>query len=285
MSYVIGKFYQSIKFIVATAGTGGSIAAIVWGSAFSGGVIPIVGGSLCLANSLFNYIEIGKVNFDIKKQLSDLTLRLTQFSQENTRLSDNVDSLAQLRDQFIKENNTLQATLQKSAIHLDQLEKIKNEYDQVNTKLSTELHQENSSLGDNVAKIITLYNQFAENLGQANTQLAKIEEIKASYEAQIGELKNSNAVMAKEIHEQNQLIIQSKRVIKTLAQFGDEYKSIATGLDTDLSKLDQTDANLEHTSLVLHNLVDELQNKTFDEIDTNHDGMISREEFLAAMKK
>ena len=91
--YFISSLYQSLKGTTALAGLVGSLLAIVIGSTSTGGTVYIVGGSLCLANSLFNIIEIGKVNIDIKKQITQLSTLLTVFMEKNDELKNNETDL------------------------------------------------------------------------------------------------------------------------------------------------------------------------------------------------
>jgi chromosome segregation ATPase len=302
MSYFISKVYQSVKLLTALSGTTGAILAIVYGAAMSGGTIFIVGGSLCLGNSLFNLIEIGKVNFDIKKQLDELKNNLRLFSQENVILQGNVESLNIIRGQFVKQNEELQKTLDKSSEHVDQLEKIKTEYDEMNKKLGTQLKEqnaqiveytsENKSLKDNVDKILELHGKFSQEntnlktmLSQASQQINEVVQIKQAYEDEIQKLNQNNAAMTSEIQQQNDIIIKSKQLIRSLAQFGDKYNEFAQTIDTDLIKMDKTNDSLENTSMVLKNLVEKLETQTFEEFDVNHDGVITREEFTEGLER
>lgn len=91
--------------------------------------------------------------------------------------------------------------------------------------------------------------------------------------------------MNKQLEKQNEIIEQSKKLIQNLAQFGDKYTAFSSNIDTNLIKLDTTNNSLENTSNILKTLVDKLENETFDELDLNHDGVITREEFEAEIKK
>src|SRR5579871_4724701 len=144
--YFLSKFYQSIKFLAALSGTAGSIVAIVYGVILSGGTVFIVGGSLCLANSLFNIVEIGKVNFDIRKQIDELKTSLGFFSRQNRDLHANIESLNKIRDQFLDQNQQLQKTLDASSERIKSLESLKDEYDIENKNLATQLETEKGQL-------------------------------------------------------------------------------------------------------------------------------------------
>jgi vacuolar-type H+-ATPase subunit I/STV1 len=122
-------------------------------------------------------------------------------------------------------------------------------------------------------------------LDQAKQQINDIEKIKQDYENEIKKLNQNNVTMIDEIKKQNDIIIESKKLINSLAQFGDKYTNFANTIDTDLIKMDTTENNLENTSNILKNLVNKLENETFEELDINKDGMISKEEFEIGLEK
>lgn len=300
--YFISRIYQSIKCLTAVSGTTGAIIAIVYGALMSGGTIFIVGGSLCLANSVFNLIEIGKINVDIKQQINELKMNLKLFSQENVSLHTNVISLNNIRDQFIKENKKLQDTIDEGIEHIGQLEKLKDEYDEINKKLSAQLEDnkdqiiemtnENKTLKMNVEKIIQLHDKFSkenvtlkELLGQANEQISEITKIKIEYEEEMKKMYNNNEKMNEQIRKQNEIINESKKLIQSLAQFGDKYEQFSTSIDTNLIKIDNTNNNLDNTAKILKNLVNKLENQTFEQLDNNNDGLISQEEFSEGLQR
>jgi chromosome segregation ATPase len=302
--YFLSKIYQSIKMVTAIVGATGSVMAIVYGAsmAATGGTPIIVGGSLCLANSVFNLLEIGKVNIDIKNQINDLKINLTQFSRQNVELENNVKGLTDLKDKFVRHNKELQITLESSADQLENLQRIKEEYDEVNKKLSAQLEdgqeqlqkydENNMLLSDNVKKLLDFKLQFEkenaqlkELLNQAHFQLVQIETLKNNYVSEISNLNQTNATLALQVEKQANIIMESKNLIQSLAKFGDQYTQFSTTIDTDILRLDQTTNNLDQTADILHNLVDRLKSQTFEKLDLNQDGSVTQDEFSSGLLK
>lgn len=301
--YYLGKVYQSVKMATAIVGSVGSIMAIVYGAtmAATGGTPIIVGGSFCLANSVFNLLEIGKVNIDIKKQIDELKQNLTRFGQQNIELEKNVQGLTDIKDQFMRQNQELQTTLESSADQLEHLQKIKEEYDEINHKLSAQLEdghdqvekytENNNLLGENVGKLLEFKVQFEQEnaelralLNKAHFQVVQIEALKNSYATEIEILDRSNTTLTEQITKQAKIIEESKNLIQSLAKFGDQYTQFSSTIDADISRLDTTTNNLDQTADVLHNLVDRLKSQTFSKLDTNQDGIITESEFSENIK-
>lgn len=309
--YFLSKVYQSIKTVTAIVGATGSVMAIVYGAtmAATAGTPIIVGGSLCLANSVFNLLEIGKVNVDIKNQINELKVNLTQFSRQNVELESNVKGLTDLKDKFIRQNKELQTTLENSADQLEHLQRIKEEYDEVNKKLTAQLEDgqeqikeygdnnqqygdNNAILSDNVKKLLDFKLQFEKEnaelktlLNQAHFQLVQIETLKNNYVTEISTLNQTNSTLAVQVEKQAKIIEESKNLIQSLAKFGDQYTQFSTTIDTDILRLDNTTNNLDQTAAVLHNLVDRLKSQKFEELDLNQDGAVTQEEFTNGLLK
>ena len=104
--YFISRMYQTIKGLIAMTGVTGSVLAIVYGSMASGGTVFVVGGVLCMANSLFNIIEIGKVTVDIRKQIHTLETTIDGFLRDGKANN----------EAHAKENRKLRELLDKSEI-------------------------------------------------------------------------------------------------------------------------------------------------------------------------
>jgi DNA repair exonuclease SbcCD ATPase subunit len=290
--------------VTAMVGATGSVMAIVYGAtmAASGGTPIIVGGSLCLANSVFNLLEIGKINVDIKNQINELKLNLTQFGRQNVELEKNVQGLTDLKEKFIRQTEELQSTLDSSADQLEHLEKIKEEYDEVNKKLMGQLEdgqeqlhkydENNGLLADNVNKLLEFKTQFQQEnaelrslLNQAHFQVVQIENLKNNYANEIANLNQTNTTLGEQVNKQAKIIEESKNLIQSLAKFGDQYTQFSTTIDSDILRLDSTTSNLDHTADVLHNLVDRLKSQTFAKLDANQDGIVTEDEFSAGLLK
>lgn len=284
--YFVSRIYQSLKIVVATFGLTGSVIAIVYGSLMSGGAVFIVGGSLCLVNSLFNFGESGKVINDIKKQISKLKDNLTVFSKENFKLKENVEEFSKLRDEFVKRNIILQQTLEETVNQISQLDKVQSEL-RVNLndqKLQINfLKDENNELNKSLDKFQEENEKLQHMIQSANQQLLHIEHLKTQYETENQKLSENNEELGLQIKKQSKIIEESKKLIKTLAQFGDSYNDFSATLDQNVIKLDHTQGNLEQTAIVLEKLVDRLKGQKFEDMDLNNDGKISQDEFNHAL--
>lgn len=294
--YYLSKIYQGFKGFTAISGTTGSILAIVYGILTTGGTVFIIGGSLCLVNSIFNLIEISKVNLDIRKQIGELKTSLRDFSRENAELHNNVKSLGKIKEDFVRENRQLQTTLDESAEQLERLETLKDDYDDINQKLAAQLEEEkdnlidlrgqNEELRSSLEEMMKIRDQFAsENkqlsdlLVNANVQINRIMEIKDQYQEEINQLNQNNQVLSRQMSKQAEIIEESKKLIHSLAQFGDQYSQFSSTIDTNLIKLDTTQTNLEDTTNILNSLVSKLQTQTFNQLDIDQDGTVTKEEF------
>lgn len=263
--YFTTKIYQSIKGTVATAGTVGSILAICFGAvAASGGTIYIVGGSLCLANAIFNLIELGKVNIDIKKQLKELDNVIKSYTAQNMIQSNNNLTL-------MHQITRLKSSLEDSAKQVEYMDDIRR--DLMKSKEITEQQLQKFRDENNVLKI---------SIENNREQLQKLQ---ALYEAEAKEkeiLAANNAEFKEQLAQQAQIILQSKELIQNLAKFGDQYTNFAQTINTDLLATSDT---LTDTSHVLSGLVEKLKNQTFEKLDVDNDGVITSDEFNDTITK
>jgi len=295
--------WRSIKVFIASAGMVGSSIAIIYGSLQTGGTVYIIGGSLCMDNSVFNFIETGKVINDIKEQITNLTDNITLFSEENKSLKTNVDDLTNLKIDFVEKNRELQTTIHQTVDRINKLEDLRNDYVKVNHEMKENLNHEkeqvkmigekNLELTENLIKVDQIKeqikkenNKLKELLFFAEEKITEIEQLKNDYVTENNKLSNNNQILSKQIQKQAEIITDSKKLIHNLAQFGDKYSQFASTIDTNLVKLDTTNeslsnnvSDLEDTASVLNKLVNSLKEQTFNQFDQNGDGKISPNEF------
>lgn len=266
--YFTTKLYQSIKGTTATLGTVGAVLAICFG-ATGGGTVYIVGGSLCLANSIFNLIEFGKVNIDIKKQLKTLDLALQNFQNKIITLNSSVES-------FLAETTHLKKLLENANAQIQYMDEIRKDLVDANKVTKSQLvtfQSENTKLKTTMKDI---QEQF--------------QKVQAVYQEQVKEneeLHKNNTVYKKQleqqteqIKQQEEIILQSKALIQNLAKFGDKYTQFAETINNNLL---QTNDDLADTSQVLRDLVEKLRNQTFEKLDSNNDGVVTNVEFNEAI--
>jgi hypothetical protein len=92
-------------------------------------------------------------------------------------------------------------------------------------------------------------------------------------------LHESNKELNVQIAKQSEIIIESKSLIQNLAQFGDRYTAFEETLGNDLVRLENASTEMDDTASVLRKLVNKLKNETFEKLDINNDGYITRDEF------
>jgi len=245
--YFISKIYQSTKTLTAVSGTIGSLMAICAGSISSGGTIYIIGGSLCLANSLFNLIEVGKVNLDIKKQIDILNIA--------------VNNLSESSQTFIIENKKLQEIIKQAYNQITLLENVR-----------IQLESSNDNLKEKIEYFTIENEKLSDSLKDLNNQIKVIEELKNNFSEE-------NAQFKKQIIEQNNIIIQSKLLIQQLAKFGDEYTNFSNTINNTVTNLENTNDSLGTTLNILEKLVNDLKKRTFQELDNNADGLVTNDEY------
>jgi len=320
--YFFGKIYRSSKMLAASLGSIGSVLAIVYGVLMSGGTVFIIGGSLCLVNSIFNFLDIAKVDKDIKKQVdnlkkqtTELSYKIQDFEHENQELHQNVTDLTDLKEVFIEKNTELQITMNSSLTQLETLEDLKDEYLSANRDLEHHLEEEknqlvrledrNSELEGSLQKMINLKSQFGfENnrlkalVNQGQEQVEALDAIKARYlcenQKMAGELEDMSdnneqlkgqiTYLDDQVVKLRSLYQDSKKLLLNLATAGDLFNQFSDSIDTTIVRLDDTQEDLDITASTLHNLVEKLGQSSFKDLDIDEDGIVTEEEFQQAVQ-
>lgn len=307
--YFISRFYRSIKFTFASLGAIGSSLAIIYGALQSGGTVFIIGGSIGLANSLFNFWETGKVSADILKQVNNLNDRISQFADQNEVQKENIEKFNEVKKDMVKRNTELQKTIGELTKKLGNLEHSRQKSLELQEELSKNLDLEKEQivvLGeqndelkyqlsemDKVKDTLKSENEeYQKLLIEAHEQIEELDDIVKKIKEERDELSENNALMNEQIMKQIEIIRESKELIVSLSQFGDKYQQFSSTIDTNLIKMDSTQESLEEvqedleqTANVLKQLIENLKGKTFTEMDQNQDGYITQEEFQAALEK
>lgn len=295
--YFFTKIYQSLKAIISLTGASGSIVAIVYGvlQLQTGGTPFIIGGSLCLANSLFNIVELAKVNFDIKKQIKELENNISHFVNENTKLAESNVKIRENIDAQTSENNRLQSLVKKSEMHISKLENFQKQILKTKNCIENEaakLQNENVQLKELTHQLEELKDdykiendQLYQTINDLRNQVVSIESLKDSISSENNKLQDNNKELMSQLEKQQQIIIESKKLIQNLATFGDQFTNFHTALGNDIDSLNNTNQDLDNTSTVLKNLVDKLKDQEFDKLDKNNDGVITLEEFEEGLRE
>lgn len=303
MYYFVTRIYRSLKFLFASLGLAGSTLAIIYGSIQTGGTVYIVGGSICLANSIFNFWEVGKVSADILKQINNLknnievfNEKLEFFANKNTQLERSIIQLEEIKDSFVKKNQLLKQNLTSSLSQIDKLEKVKNKYMNLNLDLEKSIQEENGQiialndknkdLQSNLEKVYQVKEEFQKEneeyqllLKKTEQQVYEVEAINRDLKNQLQSLETNNETLTRQLQEQQELINDSKQLILDLSRFGDRYNQFADTIDTNVIKLENTQDNLHTTTGVLKTLMEKLRGETFENLDQNSDQVVTEEEF------
>ena len=297
MYYFVGKIYQSIKATTAVSGVVGSLLAIIYGALIikSGGTVIVIGGSLCMANSLFNIVEVGKVNFDIKKQIKALDTSLEFFVKQNDVLTENVSISKKNNEDQARENKRLQEIVTKAEKHINKLEKIQQELAKTKEDLATEnqiLSETSKEMQTQLAEVKILKNDlqsenddFSATVQELRDQVDVIERLKEQSIEETKSLHDNNEQLAAQITHQTKIIADSRALIKKLAQFGDDCTTFGETLGNELDRLGGTTEDLDHLSRVFTTLGNKLEGETFDKLDTDGDSVITKKEFQEGLSK
>lgn len=268
MYYYISKIYISLKATTAFAGIIGSLLAIIYGVIQTGGTVFIIGGSLCLVNSVFNVIEVGKVNLDIKRQIAELEKSIGKFIAQTDRLQELAVINERNAGYYRAENHKLKKLVEKSELQIVKMEDIQNG-----------LKDQLTAMNKNAEKFEELKIQYSVEIDNLRNTICELEVQVHSLEELTVDYRQENLKFAEQVKHQQQIIIDSRELIKNLAQFGDTYSHFAETLNGEIHNLNETGLDLAQTSNLLKRLVDKLKGEKFSEFDLNKDGVITQEEF------
>jgi len=301
--YFLSKCFRFAKASLAVIGTLMSTGVIVYGVVTSGGAIYIVGGGFYLATSLFLGFDSSKVLADIRKQIDILKTDLDLFDSENRQLCQNIDHLKQVKENFVKENRKLHSTLEQTEEHMRKLKHLKDELEENIEAEKDELTHfsvQNEELSQKLEQINQLKEAYQQENEQLQTlldngqnQIGKLEQLKIEYASEIlilrddlqltqqnnYDLKDQVKEMDVQLEKLRKLYQDTKQLMYNLSQAGDIFNQFSTSIDTSVVKLDTTQDDLDETARQLKQLVEKLKDQTFEEIDLDQDGKITKDEF------
>lgn len=253
----------------------------------SGGTVFVVGGSLCLANSLFNILEISKVTMDIRDQIKRLQRSVADIEFQNGLLKENNNTSRENNEIQARENKRLSELLERSDTQVEKLQQLQKQISIAKNDFEAEskrLRDENINLSSSVEDLRSLQSQYEKEItelkltvSQLETQVGLLENLKQTFSSE-------NTKLAEQVNKQSQIIVEAKQLIHNLAKFGDNYTSFHETLGHDIDRLEGTSDHLDTTTNVLHKLVETLKAQTFDRFDINNDGVITKEEFEQGIK-
>lgn len=192
--YVKSNIYKVVKAASAITGTGGSVLAIIYGALLSGGLPFIIGGSLCLANSIFNLVEFIKVNPDICDEIK--------------RLDEKLRSSTKLNGKFRREVSELRKLFYQSTRDIDELRHI----------------QQN---------LLTINSSLKMDLTHFKTATAELEKTVSQLEEKVAILEGLNNDLTTENVSQSTIITDSKRIISKLVEYTNMYNNVLEQLQNE----------------------------------------------------
>lgn len=159
---------------------------------------------------------------------------------ENVNFAQNNSTLKNENNTFVKSNNELE-------IHVDKLQETNNKYN----RAITDLNEHNVQLGFD---IIELNKTKIKNKEQLELLTNQVNELQSNVEKTKG------------------ILVQSRKLINSLMAGGDDFKEFNKIFEQNVNNL----ANTEH---MLSALVNGIREDTFLEMDEDHDGTVTQEEY------
>src|SRR3990170_1816635 len=307
--YFLSNIYRNVKLAVATVGGIGAIITIIYGAVSSGGTVFIVGGSVWLVQTGFNFFDSSKAQIDIKKQVKKLEKNLDVFSKENEILKGNIGELQSAKDEYVRQNIKLAQNFEKSDKQIEKLAKLKEQYEAESKQFQIILEEEKNKLNELEDNNI-IYIQQNDRLKHSLEKMKKIEEkikfgtdelnkLLEENKQQIEELKKIKDVYIKEneklqkTNKKNEIQLQflqkqikalqeinqeSINLVLMLKEGGDDFKDFNRIIGENIveikdaaNNLDTIQENFNDNLDVFKNLVIKLKNTLFSQIDKNND--------------
>lgn len=319
----LSNSYRYLKLGVATLGGLSALGVLFYGIFGGGGIIYIIGGSLWLVQTGFNYFDSGKVHMDIRKQVNELKDGLSEFANENISLKGNIDNLEKVKENFVNSNNQLVKIVERSEQKLGILSEIKKEYENENNKYIQLLDQnnlqlqqlenqneiyinENKDLTESITNMKNLQiifneenNKYKELIILSEEQINQLKKTEEDYIIENHKLQESNEknteqleILKNQIVKLRNLYNNSRELLVNLASAGDLFTKFNESIDKNIieikdtaDSLDENNEKLDSHLNILNNLVTKLKDSKFSNFDVNNDGVITKEEFENGIKK
>jgi len=297
--FFLSNTYRNIKFAIAGLGGIGAAGTIIYGAVASGGIIYIIGGSIWLAQTTFNFFDSSKATIEIKKSVKQLNKDIKLFNEQNDYLKENIGKLGNTADVYIKQNKTLITNIKKTETQLTKLATLKSSYEKENDRFV----DENKQLHKNFLQIKERFNfekgELKKLLSSNIDQIGQLKNTKNLYVAENEKLQITNKSnetqlnkLKSQVHQLKELYSNSLELVSNLKSAGDLFTSFNTSIGTNIENIQDTSNDLDETQEkfekhlnLLKNLTKELKTRTFDYFDTDNNGTISKEEFQDGINK
>lgn len=241
-----GKVYTALKASCALAGGVTGISLFVVGTIGSQPVLYVLGG-VNLVQCAFLIFDESQVIQQVKRQLQLMSLENKFYSENNQKLT---SSLKELEDQ----NKKVSLINERLSVTVDDLETQNKNEEILNKKLEESLK---------------LLKEQNENFKDHSEELAK----------KVEQLDKENAQMTAQVEKLKTLHEDSKKLLLKLMDAGDAFTSFNAIMSNNMDRLEGTSSDLQETSETMKMLIEAMEYQKFSELDTNGDGIVSKEEW------
>lgn len=260
----MSKCYQNFKLVVASSSAVLSLVTTIVGMNI--GVLPLaITGGLSTFTSGFVVFDTVAAWSAIKGDVDRLVMANEIYNNENNNLQKNIDTLRQTNIKTNIENNRLNELSKKSKEQLDRLLH--------NNKTYLELLKEHEII---IVSEQKENDELSNLLRSLKKHVDTVEHVRDEYLTENKRLSDLN-------EKNEELIIQFKKQISEMDNLISDTKDTVIDINESATntnrELEDTHDNYEDTLTKLIKIVNTIKMQTFDEMDKNQDGNISREEF------
>lgn len=286
--YFLSKAWRTTKLGVATTLTLVSAGILLYGVFTVGGLFNVIMGAIGLAGSAIIFVDSSKVHNDVAKAMEkneeltrdyretadELHQQTSDFRDENVALQRNVFSLGKSLKEAVKHTQALQKIKSKLEITASSLEQ-----DIEDNRIQVfKLAQHVDELSDIRQELTTERNELEISVKKADEQTKSLQVL---YETALA----SDQAHQVQIEKLKLIVESSQKVLLAVANVGDQFDQFSTTIDTQLINMENQNDSLENTAHVMDVLLNQLQDKTFDDLDENKDGVVTADEFDNILKK
>lgn len=295
---------------IVIGSTGGTVLIV-------GGSLWVVTSGFSIFDSVAAHSAIKKDVDRLEKNVDIFGKENLKLEGENTKLAGSVERLEIAKDRYIEENKKLATSVKQSQDQVKKLSDLKTQYEEANQRYEellekeksqiTELENqnliyvdENSKLSASLTELQTIKNTFeVENekyktmLEDHKTQINALESAKNDYVAENDKLQKANeesagqlemlknqVVKLRELYNNSrELLVNLSSAGDMFSQFGNTLGASVTEIQDTAQKLDDTQEGYDQTLDQMRQLIEKLKTSTYEDLDVDGDGNITKEEF------
>lgn len=280
MDYFFAKFTRNLKNAVSIVAGGSCIAIITLTLlGISTVAIPFLAGiAIFPAGLIFfenNYviIKMEKLVKKLNEQVESLSFQMALLETRNEELKETSENLKKVLDDA---NNRIK-----------ELKVLTIEYRSTNNELKENLERSNSNaneLDKAVSDLLEIKKQYElrmlelkTNLDKAQEQLDILISIKVSQEKELGSLRTTTNSLKIELKNMENMYVKSKEVIATFLKTQDIFQDLHADM---IQTEENMEGNVNQMSKLISLFGKERTDEMFNKIDTNKDGILTKEEFI-----